>query len=308
MIENPLVPGSPVVVEREFPTSVLLEGYRERYGLDVGPLLASTDTVRVCRCGATGYRFYHPFDLAGDGAFYARLQEHEYYMAWKWEHEACSGLIRDGDRILEVGSGRGDFLEEMRRRRTGLDCTGLELNPGSPREEEGLRIVDSTVEEYAASVAGRPPADVVCSFQALEHVPRVRSFLLACIGLLREGGLLVLSVPDNDGFIRHKVGVLNMPPHHMGLWTGESLRRIADHFDVELVDTLYEPLQPYHVDYWLEALYSRLFGHRLSRTAARTVRLLGLRGALRRWVGRRAGRMRGHTVMCVFRKRGEEAS
>ncbi|MCX6738915.1 MAG: methyltransferase domain-containing protein, partial [Candidatus Parcubacteria bacterium] len=92
--------------------------------------------------------------------------------------------------------------------------------------------------------------DIVCSFQVLEHVPDVKSFLDASLAILKPGGLMIISVPNNDSFIlRNGEILLDMPPHHMGLWNMNSLIKIQNHFPCEIQDIYIEPLQSYHVGF-----------------------------------------------------------
>ena len=83
-------------------------------------------------------------------------------------------------------------------------------------------------------------------------------FLGNQIKCIKPGGYLVVSVPNNEGFIKDDFNLLNVPPHHMGLWEEHSLRRTGDLFGLKHVATHFEPLQDYHRGYFLGVLQKKL--------------------------------------------------
>ena len=54
------------------------------------------------QCNVTGYRFYDPAQMAGDGAFYASLQQKlgdHYYHDWKFENQLAYDAMNPGDKV-----------------------------------------------------------------------------------------------------------------------------------------------------------------------------------------------------------------
>ena len=86
--------------------------------------------------------------------------------------------------------------------------------------------------------------DIICSFQVLEHVTEVGEFIDACLKCLKPGGLLIYAVPNNNPFLyKHdKFNVLNLPPHHAGLWNKISLLNIEKFFDLTVINYKVEPI------------------------------------------------------------------
>jgi len=167
-------------------------------------------------------------------------------MDWKWEHEIASTTIGSVDKVLEIGCARGSFLERMQRK--GAECVGLELNKIAIKtgHRKGLNILNQSVQNHAKQNPEK--YDFVCSFQVLEHIASVREFIQASVDALGSGGTLIISVPNNDSLIfkcRDDI-LLNMPPHHMGLWDMNSLLSIQRIFGIRLRRIELEPLQPYH--------------------------------------------------------------
>jgi SAM-dependent methyltransferase len=170
-------------------------------------------------------------------------------MEWKWEHEIAAQMIRPADQVLEIGSGQGGFLSRLKQ--SGCSCKGLELNSkaASIARDRGIDVVCESLESHGNE--NSCVYDVVCAFQALEHIVSLRAFIQSCIDVLKPGGKLIFSVPNSDSFIVRCDDelVLNMPPHHMNLWNINALIALARLFELRIDGIELEPLQPYHADY-----------------------------------------------------------
>jgi|SRR2546426_4337650 len=257
-VVSPISGRCRVTKERTIQTRHLIEQYDRQVQVDVSRHFADTPEIAVFRCDDTGYRFYHPA-IEGDSGFYASLQHFPwYYQPWKWEHRVANSYIARSERVLEIGCGPGAFLERLKRR--GILCDGLELNDDAIRRARtrGVRVASTAVSDHVS--AHQESYDVVCAFQVLEHVARPREFLEASIAMLKPGGKLIVGVPNNASYIRHiEWDILNMPPHHQGLWDAASLRSITSILPLRLVRLHIETLQlPYQVPKYLAAQRQRL--------------------------------------------------
>lgn len=94
--------------------------------------------------------------------------------------------------LLEVGVGRGTFLQEARSR--GWQCTGIEPSAqGSERARaKGLDVVTTTLESF------RPEGtfDAVFAGHVLEHLRDPLAAASLMRKWLRPGGILVIEVPN----------------------------------------------------------------------------------------------------------------
>ncbi len=240
-------------------TDAIISKYMHELNIDVSRYFRQLPEIQIYRCNQTGYKFYYPFDISGDSFFYEHLQQYEwYYMPWKWEHEQAAKLIKSGMKVLEVGCGMGGFLKEVSNRVPDIEITGLELNQSAVErgKSEGLNILAESIEEHAEAHPGT--YDLVCSFQVLEHIADVKSFIEGQIKALKKGGKIIVSVPNNRGFLGDSYNILNMPPHHMGLWDKISLKKMGDYFGLKYHSTHFEPLQPYHSNYFQRVKQSKL--------------------------------------------------
>jgi len=100
--------------------------------------------------------------------------------------------------LLEVGCGDGWFLELAAAR--GAHAVGLEPDghvAASPRE----RGLDIRIGWFPDDLDAEDRYDVVVFNDVFEHLPDPLSALRECRAMLREGGLLVLNLPDSGGVL-----------------------------------------------------------------------------------------------------------
>jgi 2-polyprenyl-3-methyl-5-hydroxy-6-metoxy-1,4-benzoquinol methylase len=252
-MESSLVLNGEVLLIEEIAAVNIIEAYQKNLNIDISRNFTGVNTISLYKCLKTGFRFYYPFKIAGDGKFYEQLQQFDwYYMDWKWEHEVALKYIKMNMNVLEVGCAKGTFLEKLST--FNGNSVGLELNEKAALfgKKRGLNIINQTIQEHSAEFTEK--YDLVCSFQVMEHIATIREVILASINVLKKGGKLIISVPNNDSFLGLGVNYLNLPPHHMGLWNEEVLTKTAEIFNLKLVSIHFEPLQNYHKKYFIDTM------------------------------------------------------
>lgn len=278
--------------------------YSRHLGVDVDRFFTGLDTLTLLRCEDTGYEFYHPAETAGDERFYSDLARQPwYYDEARWEHARAVGWCDEASSVLDVGCGSGAFLQLVRERRPGCRVEGMEFNPRARAEAaaRGFTVHAEALEDLARAAPGS--FDVVTAFQVLEHLPQPRAFLDAMVAVARPGGILILGVPNNDGYLAGTTAipsyVLNMPPHHMGLWRPSSLARLVGLLPLELLDLEEEPFD--------EALLERAAYGRVARAlgggmAAALAWRLGIHRVYARLRGATLRAQPGHSLLARFRR------
>jgi SAM-dependent methyltransferase len=243
-MKSPVTGGNRVELITTFPTESIVKIYEDKLKVDTRRFFKGVPAVELYECSDTGYRFYYPEGILGDGQFYADLHKDNegYYPTNKWEHKYAISQVTPGQKVLEIGAGDGFFLEQLKR--ANVDAIGLELNLDAiaKGEKKGLRIYNEMIEDHAAAHAGE--YDVVCCFQVLEHIYNVKSFLDASIKALKKGGKLIIGVPNNNPYMfkQDKWHTLNLPPHHAGLWNKRAFTELQKFYDITPVDIIVEPL------------------------------------------------------------------
>lgn len=242
-------------------TSDIIRLYREQEQIGVSRFFLGVDEVSILECGDTGYRFYYPFTVVGDERFYqelASIRNHvglEYDRDWSEDHEFALENICENERVLEVGCNTGKFLERAREKTKHV--IGLEFNSEAAAVARGKGLNISNL-DIAILATNEPEGfDVICAFQVLEHIPNAGEFLRACLKALKPGGKLIFSVPNNEPYFQRfsKYEVLNLPPHHMGLWNYDTFRQAARFFDLALEKSNPTGRNSFKGDIYLRARY-----------------------------------------------------
>ena len=142
--------------------------------------------------------------------------------------------------LLEVGPGFGTFGGIAKESGAFDRVLGIEPTPemAAACRQRGMEIIEKRVEDAAKDVSN---ADVVVSFEVIEHLFEPRRFVQDCGRLLPSGGLLVLTCPNGLGFDVAVLGAgsLAVDAEHVNLFNPASLRLLIEGcgFDVLQVST-----------------------------------------------------------------------
>jgi hypothetical protein len=92
-----------------------------------------------------------------------------------------------------------------------------------------------------------------------------------------------------------------MPPHHMGLWTESSFRKLSGFFPLDFVTAHAEHLQPNHY----RSHYQIYFGNRLTPLGfvGKVLNKVIFTLIARPIISLRASTLPGHTIVAIFKKR-----
>ncbi len=300
-IESPFALGKNAMLIKSIQKSHIISRYKKELDLDVSHHFSNVEEVLIYKCVHTHYEFYYPYDIYGNAEFYEKLQEFNwYYMPWKWEHQKTLNLLSGNEKILEVGSGGLGFLKRLNQ--LGFDVTGLEINKKSivDAKKLHLNLLEESIEDH--SKLNKECYDICCSYQVLEHISSVDSFIQAQIECLKPGGRLIVSVPNNSVFLlSNGGGTLNMPPHHMGLWDNVSLKSLSKIYNLTYEKSYYEPLQEYHVKWFANTFYNqKIKKHPL---LVKLFTKFKLNKLLETLIHLFKKKIKGHTIMVVYQKK-----
>lgn len=300
-MESTLIPKGKAVFVKSISTKNLLRNY-QNINVNVERIYGHRKNLALYRCVRTGYEFFTPPSVEGDSLFYEELQLHPwYYEQWKWEHEEALSYFCNGQEVLEVGCAHGSFLKKISESFKLIGCVGLELNKTTVTQNSRFSIKNESVEQHVAANIAK--YDVVCSFQVLEHIDNVYSFIKAQIDVLKIGGTLIISVPNNDSYLGDSDDFLNCPPHHMGRWNEQSLRNLENIFPLEIVKVHIEGLRGKHVDTHIAgSMYIKRFGYSLGKILLKFDKLTGRYSKVRKRIQKNSQNIKGHTILISFKK------
>ena len=135
---------------------------------------------------------------------------------------AVAARVPEGGRIIEIGANDGAFCAELSR--AGYDAFGFD-----PVEaDEAASVEKGFLEAGVASVAPKS-ADAVIAYYVLEHVINAGEWLRSALALLKDGGTLILEVPD---YTTHPQDSLNV--EHLLHFTPETLRELLEQHGLEI--------------------------------------------------------------------------
>jgi O-antigen chain-terminating methyltransferase len=150
--------------------------------------------------------------------------------------------VGDDVTILDVGSGRGEWLELLHD--AGFKATGVELNSSlvSSCRERGLEVREQNLFTYLNSLPERS-LSVLSAFHVVEHFPveQVVLFLSEAMRVLRPAGVLILETPNPRNVL---VGSCNFyfDPTHRNPLPSEVLKLMVETKGFERIEVL--PLNP----------------------------------------------------------------
>ena len=212
---------------------------------NIRALYNGIDTLDKYACSFCTLNFFHPL-LPGDNAFYSKLGEDTWYYLHddKTEFSYSNKFINTGDSVLDIGSGIGAFKRHIDK---GVSYLGLDLSSKAVEyaKKEGINVLEQTIEDYAFNNIKKH--DVIVTFQVLEHIANIDSFIESSLQVLKKDGLFIIAVPNNSTFIEDcQNHLLNLPPHHTLHWDPRSLNFIAQKYNLNIVDFYQEKLTNVH--------------------------------------------------------------
>jgi 2-polyprenyl-3-methyl-5-hydroxy-6-metoxy-1,4-benzoquinol methylase len=255
---SPLTKNDATELFSTFRAKDVINLYQQQLNIDVSRFFKDRSLFYLYKCTETGYKFYYPKELSGDGKFYEVLQTQlgpKYYHEWKFENQLAFDEIRNNDTVLDIGCGIGNFLTKAVQKTNHV--FGLELNEKavSVCTSKGLKVYKELIQEH---IAGHEELyDVVCMFQVLEHIYDVKEFIDSSLKVLKKGGKLIIGVPNNEPYFLgyDKYCTLNLPPHHMGLWNRKVFEKFAKIFNLRILKVEYDTTGKILIQAYLRAKY-----------------------------------------------------
>jgi len=130
-------------------------------------------------------------------AFAARFRGPEDYV--REEFKAYAGAYRGAKNVLDIGCGRGEFLELMRD--AGVDAVGIDGSAEAVAlcRAKGLNVIQADLFDYLASPE-TPAYDGIFCAQVVEHLPPdlLPELMRLVAAKLNPGGIVMFETPNPE--------------------------------------------------------------------------------------------------------------
>ncbi len=204
--------------------------YKEEVALPY-PKDATSHNYEIMKCESCSLVFSDP-PLPGNGAFYGWVtQADQYYRAFRWEWGVVLEYLKKhpGASLLEIGCGTGNFLQYAVDN-SDTSVAGLDTHAPSVDAcvKRGLDVKCLDLGDFVTEASNKK-YDIVCTFHCLEHVSDPLDTIRNIKKVLKETGILIITVPYSPTSLDIPVSdCMNLPPHHLTQWNAKSLRALAE--------------------------------------------------------------------------------
>ena len=104
-----------------------------------------------------------------------------------------SRLLKDKNKLLDFGCGRGKFLLSAKKR--GFEVCGVELIPSLQKE-----LIDKKIKVYDKLESVSRRVNAITFWHSLEHINDVSQALIMSRKHLHDKGILIVALPNHDSF------------------------------------------------------------------------------------------------------------
>ena len=140
--------------------------------------------------------------------------------------------------LVEVGPGFGTFAALATQSGKFTRVLAVEPTPEMAQacRARGVQVVEKRIEEAASDLQG---ADILVSFEVIEHLFDPAVFVRECARVLSPGRLLVLSCPNGLGFDIEMLGAkaLAVDAEHVNLFNPASLGALLERYGFAVLES-----------------------------------------------------------------------
>jgi len=142
------------------------------------------------------------------------------------------------DRIADVGAGTGMFLEECRSAEFGNEYLAVEPSVDLSRScrEKGIETFEGFAGDAGSSPDWQNYADLVVSFEVIEHVISMEAFINDVAAVAKPGGFVLLTGLYGSGFDLLTLGEKSnsiSPPHHLNFVSHQGVTELLARCNLE---------------------------------------------------------------------------
>jgi len=219
-----------------------------------GSVLSKTHRYTVHQCSLCQLRFSNPMSHPGF-EWYEKASHYRRAVAeslnlplWiiqrDWRLRTFLALkLRPGGNLLDIGCGPGTFLRLAKS--YGYKVAGIDVSNKAikvTQEKFGLFDTHTMSVEELITKSWQRRFDIICLFDVLEHLENPVAVLLGLKKLLKPGGYVVCTVPSYRRWPPIFDPYVDLPPHHLTLWTPMALERCISVASLKVTKIIRSPL------------------------------------------------------------------
>ena len=224
--------------------------------------------ARIFRCSACSHAFSDPDSLHGLERYSADYYEEAHRNWFANPNFALFDWIErqipaDCKSVIDVGCGRGQFLDYLRSKRRDIRLVGVDLSDNRPRDNIEFHCGDALDLQLGTF-------DAVVSLATIEHVPDIAGFARRIHDLVNPGGVAYVMTLD-DGSLLYRASRLarlaGVPvgfnrlysAHHLHHFTNKSLVKLLARAGLDVQTTLHHSVPLKALDLPVSPLARPLF-------------------------------------------------
>lgn len=133
-----------------------------------------------------------------------------------------------GERVLDVGCARGDWLDFLRHRYPGIQCVGVDIYPQQIRYE-GIEYHHRSLTECDFA---ENSFDLITAWAVFEHLHHPGEYFSAVANMLKKSGRFVFLVTNSESLYGRRAYREDIP-RHLYHFSEKTLRLYAEKFGFE---------------------------------------------------------------------------
>lgn len=291
-------------------TCPLCGGRRLEYAMTCTDYYASGEKFEVIRCAHCGFqmtqdvpveseigRYYEVPDYISHSNTRKGLMNRVYHLVRRVMLSRKALLVKNASKqekgaLLDYGTGTGYFADTMAR--CGWKVSAIEKS-AKAREFAKIQFGLNVESEKALDSYADGSFDVVTLWHVMEHLEHLNEMWNTLHRLLRNGGSLILAVPNSDSYDAQKYGNLWAAydvPRHLWHFSPSVMKQFGIKHNFKLEKSYPMPMDAFYVS----MLSERYKGSRLSF-------LKGLWMGMLAWFNAIGNKERSSSMIYVFRKK-----
>jgi len=160
----------------------------------------------------------------------------------KYANWIKSEFLKSNSKLIEIGSNDGTFLSNFKN--SSIDYVGFEPseNVAVKAKEKNIKTLNvffnleniKTIKKYINNT------NVICASNVICHIPNVKNLMTTIDKLLSKKGLFIFEEPYM-GSMFEKVSYDQIYDEHIFMFSINSVKKIIDLYNFELIDILPQP-------------------------------------------------------------------